>query len=1007
MPRSPTYILLAFLASVLLPPSSLEGQHPSWHNFTINEGLPSNEIYYMIQDSRHFLWFATNLGVCRFNGYEFTRPVDTSAAASSSSFQIVEDAQGRIWFNRLDGTLWVVERDTVRPWPHNHLAKSFLKKYRPTLRFAVGNDGTVWIPSWGGGFLVVQPDGAQQIVPTLNLDVTLFAEIDGQIICAEQVNQNDPADRIIRQRRGQTSDVMHLNAGEAVSLGRFPLDYSRHIFGALLGVWRLKNGDFAGNIFQDFYLIRDNKLVWNGKKDAAAKCILEDVDGSILMTVHSDKNRGLLRFSSLEHFQRNEFDNLLPGHAATIVLRGHEGGLWVSTTDAGVFYCKNSEPVIFDAAAGLPTDAVLTLTSDGRERVFAGLSSLDVAVFTRGASRPALLPSPPIYEWQILRFDTLSGRLWAGNDFCYFEKNRWRLKPWIISGIPPIPKTSFKKITPDPAGTRLWASAFAGFYSLDQWKGTAVRIPRDSSSRLRTFTVTPDREGNLWVTTSEGLRLWRDGRYEMPPFTHPALRFQARNVEWLPPEAGGGIVIALLGGGLLLRDENGNFTHLTTRDGLTADWISELEIGPDGVIYGCSAAGLNILTPPRVPGDHWHIETFTVKHGLPSNLVNDVALLDDEIWVATDKGIARFREKPTTAPMPVPMLEKFAVNNRALAYSQNLQLEHNRNNIALRFFALHFRSGGDIPYRYRLLGADTAFTYTRTREVNFANLSPGRYTFEVQAQNEDGQWSEPSRWPFEIRPPWWATWWFRTLVAAILAAASIIFYQNRLQLIRRETAEREKVRELEAAALRAQMNPHFIFNCLQAIQSFIAQNDRNAAAGYLARFAKLVRLALHSSVDGRHTLTEEMAMLENYLHLEQLRFRGKFEFSIRAAAGLDPEEITLPPLLVQPFVENALIHGLRGRENSGFVEVFFAKKGNALEVSVTDNGQGFSEKEAAAAEKHQHKSVGMMLTQKRLDLLAGASESDESRFTRETVFDENGAVAGTRVQLVVPVFEAP
>lgn len=1006
MPRCTTKILFAFLASVLMPPSLLEGQHPSWHNYTINEGLPSNEIYYMIQDSRHFLWFATNLGICRFNGYEFTRPADTSAMAISSSFQIVEDARGRIWFNRLDGTLWFIERDTVRSWPHNHLAKSFLKKYRPTLRFTVEKDGTVWIPSWGGGYLVVQPDGAQQIVPALNQDATFFAEIEGQIICAERINQNDRADLLLRQRLGQTSDVMYLRPEKTVSLGRFPLDHSRHIFGALFGVWRMKNGDFIGNIFQDFYLIRNNKLIWSGKKDATAKCVLEDVDGSILMTVHSDKHRGLLRFPSLEHFQRNKFDNLLPGHAATIVLRGHEGGLWVSTTDAGAFYCKNPELVIFDAAAGLPSETVLTLTSDGRKRVFAGLSSFDVAVFEHGADLPALLPRPPIYEWQILRFDTLTGRLWVGNNLCFFEKNRWKVVPWINSGVALIPKTSFKKITPDPTGTCLWASAFAGFYSLDKWNGTAVRIPPDSSSRLRTFTVTPDREGNLWVTTSEGLRLWRSGRYEMPPFTHPALRFQARNVECLPPEAGGGIVIALLGGGLLFRDQNGNFTHLTTRDGLTADWLSELEIGPDGVIYGCSAAGLNILTPPRVLGDHWHIETFTVKHGLPSNLVNDVALLEDEIWVATDRGIARFREKPAPAPMPAPVLEKFAVDNHALVYSENLQLEHNRNNIALRFFALHFRSGGDIPYRYRLLGADTAFAYTRTREVNFANLSPGRYTFEVQAQNEDGQWSGSARWSFEILPPWWATWWFRALVAAALAVAILLLYQNRLRAIRREAAGREKIREFEAAALRAQMNPHFIFNCLQAIQSFIAQNDRDAAAGYLARFAKLVRLALHSSVDGRHTLTEEMAMLDNYLHLEQLRFRGKFEFSIRAEAGLDPEEITLPPLLVQPFVENALIHGLRGRENGGFLEVLFAKKGNALEVSVTDNGQGFLEKEVAAVEKHQHKSVGMMLTQKRLDLLTGAVEPGESRFARETVFDENGAVAGARVRLVVPVFEA-
>ncbi|MEO6759505.1 MAG: histidine kinase, partial [Saprospiraceae bacterium] len=494
---------------------------------------------------------------------------------------------------------------------------------------------------------------------------------------------------------------------------------------------------------------------------------------------------------------------------------------------------------------------------------------------------------------------------------------------------------------------------------------------------------------------------WRDGHYDLPPFSHPALRFQARNVEMLPPAAGGGMVISLRGAGLLIRDQNGRFTHLTTKDGLTADWLSDLDISPEGVIYACSNTGLNILTRP--PDGHWRIETFTAKHGLPSNRVNDVALLGNEIWVATDQGIARFREKPAPVPIPAPFLEKFVVNNRDTVFAEHLHLAHDQNNIALRFFALHFRSGGIISYRYRLLGGDTSVVYTHTREVNFANLSPRIYTFEVQAQNEDGQWSEPSRWSFEIRPPWWATWWCRAFVGVILAVALWLFYRSRVRQIRRDAALREKVRDLETAALRAQMNPHFIFNCLQSIQAFIARNDRDAAASYLARFAKLVRLALHGSVNGQHSLSEEMAMLENYLYLEQLRFGDKFEFVIHTEPGLDPEDITLPPLLVQPFVENALVHGLKGRENGGRVEVFFSKKGDLMEVVVTDNGTGFSnEKDESKAGLRSHKSVGMMLTQKRLDLLVGVSNSGEARLARETMRDVNGTAIGACVRILIP-----
>ena len=805
---------------------------------------------------------------------------------------------------------------------------------------------------------------------------------------------------VFRRRTGQTGEIICWQENKSVSLGSFPVKYVDELGGSKgLRLFRLKNGDIIGFRLQTFYLIQNNQLIWHSQKYAFASKIFEDSDGSILMTVNAGKNLGLLRFRSLEHFQRNEFDNLLPGQLVDIVLRDREGGWWVSST-AGVFYCKNPALELYDTADGLPDDDVRTLTSDGRDKMYAGLGQLDIAVFQRDEGQPELLPRPPIYEMLALRYDTLTGRLWSSQNLCFWENGRWTFAGRTFKGKR-IAFTSVKKITTDPIGTHWWASGSHSFFSIDPRSGIVSSIG-DFLPDMRTFSVTPDREGNHWVTTMDGLRLYRNGQCELPPFHHPALRFQARNVEFLPIVAGGGMVIALRGGGLLMREKDGIFTHLTTHEGLTSDVLSDLDITPAGEIYACSNTGLNILT--RQLDGHWKIENLTTKHGLPSNQVNDVLLLGDEIWVATDRGIARFRESLKPAPMPAPVLEKFSVNNRDMVFSPGVRLTYRQSNISLRFFALHFRSGGDIPYRYRLLGGDTSFVYTHTREVNFANLSPGKYTFEVQAQNEDGQWSEPSRWAFDIRPPWWATWWFRTLVGATLAVALWLFYQSRLRAVRQEAALREKVHAMETSALRAQMNPHFIFNSLQAIQAFIATNDRDAATVYLARFAKLVRLALHGSVDGYHSLADEMAMLENYLYLEQLRFGGTFTFCIRAEAGLDPEELTLPPLLVQPFVENALWHGLKGKKSDGVIEVLFTRQGDLLEVSVTDNGTGFAgDKDASTAAARPYKSMGMMLTQKRLNLLAGMPASGQEQLDRQTLRDENGVIFGANVRIWIPL----
>lgn len=541
MPRSTVRLRLILFTSLLLGVATLEAQHPAWRNYTAADGLPSNEIYALLQDSRGFLWFGTDLGLCRFNGYEFTRPVDTSAAAANSVFQIVEDTHGRIWFNHLD-ELWIVENDTVRPWPYNDLLKTFENKSRLTLRFAVGKDGNVWIASKRNGFLVVQPNGVQQLVPALHRNVLLFSEISGQVIYAQEANEDVNAEHTFVQRIGQTYEIIRCEEDKNRSLGRFPNDWRHSANREQFQVWPLKNGDFIGCFWHTYYLIRNGQLIWHGQKDAANQ-VWEDPDGSILMAIPAGKNQGVLHFHSIADFQHDKFENLLPGHVAVQVLRDHESGWWVVTTDAGVFYCKNPGLDIYDHSSGLPFADILLLASDGQEKIYAGLRSLDIAVFLH-AGPAVLLPRPPILEWQTLRFDTLTGRLWTGSDLCFWDKSHWVFVETQHYGTPFYSHLSVKKITPDLAETHWWASSFGGFFSVERRSGKAVRMTQTLQSSIRTFSITPDREGHLWVTTMEGLRLWRDDHYELPPFSHPALRFQARNVEVLPPAAGGGLIIS-------------------------------------------------------------------------------------------------------------------------------------------------------------------------------------------------------------------------------------------------------------------------------------------------------------------------------------------------------------------------------------------------------------------------------------------------------------------------------
>ncbi len=970
-------------------------QRLSWRNYSVDQGLPGNVVYDMMEDSRGYLWFVTDQGICRFNGYEFIQPVDTSAMRGSEAFVPTEDATGKIWFARLDGSVWFIENDTVRAWKYNDVTEPYREKSRQIQQLGVGKDSSVWLALAGFGFLAVNKDGIPKVIKGSAREGFLYAEVGRKLIYTPFATPADPPETklsaIIPLEIWHWKNEKAIRQGEIlISLLKVPSKF---------GVWKLRNGDFVFYCQNAFYLIRNNRIVWQAPAKLFAEKILELPDGGILVASHKGNNVGLFHFASIEHLQRGESRNLLPGLLVTTIGCDREGGWWATTHHAGVLYCKNPALKIFDTQSGLPSSDVVCLANDGATTIFAGMRPIGVAAINYKNGKPHILPDPPLSSREVLAicFELFSQRLWCGDRLFYLEKNKWRPTGWTIANLQKTATVPVKNITPDPSGKALWISSAHGFYQVDARNGKAVYLGKTEKTKLmaRTFSVTPDRKGNIWVTTAMGLRLWRNGTYELPPFDHPALRFQPRGVIMMPD---GGMAISLRGAGVLIRDTHNVLTHFTSKDGLTSDFITKLYGSRDGVLFACSNAGLNRLTPQADGG--WKIETISVKEGLPSNEVNDVTTLAGETWVATTHGLARFRDLPAPFPMPAPVLEKLQVNNRNAVFDPDLRLAHYENNLSIRFFALHYRSGGDILYRYRLLGADTTFVHSNNREVNFANLSPGVYAFEVQAQNEGGQWSKPTRWDFKIQAAWWQTGWFLGLLAVVLAGSLAFWYRARLRKAHQEAEVRNKIRDLESAALRAQMNPHFIFNCLGSIQSFITENDAASATRYLSRFARLVRLALHGSVDGRHSLQEEMDMLENYLVLEQLRFRGKFTYVIEVSPELDPEDIFLPPMLVQPFVENALLHGMKNKAEGGRISVAFSQKDGLLLATVTDNGPGLVPDDKNLSETG-HKSVGMTLTQRRLDLLA--DQPGQEPLLRENILTADGDIKGMRVVIRLPL----
>jgi LytS/YehU family sensor histidine kinase len=263
-----------------------------------------------------------------------------------------------------------------------------------------------------------------------------------------------------------------------------------------------------------------------------------------------------------------------------------------------------------------------------------------------------------------------------------------------------------------------------------------------------------------------------------------------------------------------------------------------------------------------------------------------------------------------------------------------------------------------------------------------------------------------------VTPPWWQTWWFRTI--AMLAIVALIYSLVRWRLHQKfrhqlEQSEKEKQLaefqqqkvELEMQALRAQMNPHFIFNCLSSINRFILKNESEAASDYLTKFSRLIRMVLNNSKKTFISLEDELEMLRLYLEMERLRFQYSFNYNISFRNEIDPSGIFIPPLLLQPFAENAIWHGLMHKEGNGHLDLELSLENKILTCIISDDGIGRKNATKIKSKSAQKdKSLGLQITTERLALL-NRDIGEQTFFTIEDVTDQSGYAAGTKVILKI------
>jgi ligand-binding sensor domain-containing protein/two-component sensor histidine kinase len=439
--------------------------------------------------------------------------------------------------------------------------------------------------------------------------------------------------------------------------------------------------------------------------------------------------------------------------------------------------------------------------------------------------------------------------------------------------------------------------------------------------------------------------------------------------------------------------------------------ISELTTDNQGQVWGYTLNEMVKINP-----DNFSFTTYSFQYGIgEADFYHFSFLPSGEIIFGgrNDIIIANTTELKRNREIPVPYVDRLEVLNQPyeLGMGQPVQLNYKQNFFSFGFSAIAFTMSKDVKFRYRLKGFDDWSEPTRRRFANYTNVPGGDYVFELQAANNEGLWNPKIlELPVHVDTAFWRTWWFRAGAILFFVLAMYLLYRSRVESVRKKQQLKwdyeKKLANVEMTALLSQMNPHFIFNSLNSIDSYIIRNESKQASEYLNNFARLMRLILQNSRSNYISLKDELIALELYLQMESMRFKNKFRYTINVDETLDKESIVMPPMLIQPYVENAIWHGLMTKSNGeeAKVELGIHKQDDNLLCIISDNGIG-RKRAAELKEKkviNHKRSMGMQITQDRMEIINKLYNLN----TSVRIFDmenEKGEATGTRVELTIPI----
>lgn len=980
-------ILIGFLQFASIYP-----QTPSYYHYTTTDGLASSTVYKIIQDSEGFIWFATINGMSKFDGKHFTTFRTNDGLNSNSITSLVEGGNGELYIGNYENGVNVLRNGRIENFCNKIDGKNFATSYLLLVPSGKDEQKVYAYRTHGLVNSISKKIHARLITHSINTDPILINRLE--LLWNREIIALTPSGLFsFKKTRLTKIRINGLPDTEVFCLANG--NDGSYFIGTRGMIYRIKNDQ----------VIDRNKINFAGNNDVCE--MLRDKNNNLWFSVMNkgfffipDGSDRIIDIGSKMGLQNTLVNNYL---------EDKEGNIWVSTYGKGVFCLNNLYLKNYNENDGLSSNSVYSIMKEKSGKLligtFNGLNILENGKFDliRNNSKKTLTE----YIFSIKKTDNefyISGTFgeasvknitYKGINFHLFDR-------------PSFCKTADGMYLSGGAGNYIKVQLALKYEST----GTSLfYIFGDSHTINRINDIFEDTEKNVWIGTGLGLcklsnfseksgkASWQ--RYFFPddPVLNTRINsiFQdTKNNVWFAGEKG----IASYN---LRNDSVNTYTYfdgydLSSSTSITSDNKNRVWIG--------NMKGLYLF-------DGSSIKYLNRQTGLPSDEVLSL-FYDNEknfLYVGTSNGISFLNVTLFDNYNPsTPKVKIISIKAGDSVYTSydNLVFEPEQHHVYIDFKTLNFSSPGSIKYKYNLNGnwAETDHDF-----LDFLSLHYGKYTLQIMAKSQNSAWGEPTNLFFEVKPRFFETIWFRLgiVLLFVLISASVVIWRLRINdnKIRKKLELTERFNKLEHQALSAMMNPHFISNSLNSVQYLVNSQRYEEANDYIAMMAKLMRKNLDTAGSGFILLSEEISRLKLYLDLEKLRFQESFSYEIITGTDLDPDTTMIPNMIIQPFVENSLWHGIINSGKKGLLTVSFSFEevdidsftGRSLIIKVTDNGIGI--KEATKNKKEDHISKGIHIIEERLRLLSTKFQLPQPIMFEDLSNQDNDA-QGTEVIISLP-----